>query len=78
MESLGNFRVCDPSLDPYSLYLGNILVKIMFIIAFDHTKDFSKAFDKFGRALNIISGFMFKPSYSHSSELYAYIFDKPL
>jgi len=44
-ESLGNFRGYDPSLDPYTLYLGNLPAEIMYTIAFDHFYDFSKAFD---------------------------------
>jgi len=78
VESLGNFRGYDPSLNPYSLYLGNLPMKIMYTIAFDHSHDFSKAFDKLRRALTIISSFMFKCSYLHSFELHAQVFDKLL
>jgi len=78
MESLGTFREYNPSLDPYNLYLGNMPRKIILTIAFDHSKDFSQVFDKFRRALTIISEFMFKCSYSHSSELYTQVFDKLL
>ena len=76
VELLGTFRRYDPYQDPYVLYLGNMPVKIMLTFAFDHSKDFSRAFDKFRRALTIISRFMFKCSYSHSSELHAQVFDK--
>jgi len=55
IESLGTFRGYDPSLDPYSLNLGNMPAKIMLIIAFNHSTDFSKAFNKFKRAPTIIS-----------------------
>ena len=77
-ESLGTFRGYDPSLDPYSLYLEDMPGKIIFPIAFNHSTDFSKAFDKFRRALTIISAFLFKCSYLHSSELQAQVFDKLL
>ena len=46
-ESLGTFRGYDPSLDPYSLYLEDRPRKIIFSMAFNHSTDFSKAFDKF-------------------------------
>ena len=64
-ESLGTFRGYDPFHDPYSLYLGNMPAKIILTTAFDHSKDFSKAFDKFKRALTTVSEFIFKCSYSH-------------
>jgi len=48
------------------------------VIAFDYSTDFSKAFDKFKRALAIIFGFMFFCFYLHSSELHAQVFDKLL
>jgi len=77
MESLGTFRGYDPSLDPYNLYLENMPVKILFTIAFNHSKDFSKAWHTFKRAL-IISQFMFKCFYLHPSELRAQVFVKLL
>ena len=63
VEFLGNFRGYDTSLDPYSFYLGNLPMKILYTIAFDHSHDFSKSFDKLRRALTIISSFMFTCSY---------------
>jgi len=77
-EFLGAFRGYDPSLDPYSPYLEDIPRKIMFTIAFDHSTDFSKASDKFKRALTITPKFMFRCSYLYSSELHAQVFDKLL
>ena len=71
IESLCTFRGYDPFLNPYSLYLGNMPTKIILTTAFDHCKDFSKAFDKFKRALTIVSKFISKCSFSHSSELHA-------
>ena len=78
VESLGIFRGYDPSPDPYSLYLGNVPIKIMFTIVCNHSKDFAMAFGKFRRALTIILGFMFKCSYFHPSELQAQVFNKLL
>jgi len=78
MDSLGTFRGCDPSLDPYSLYLGNMPVKILFTTAFNFFTDFSKAFDTFRRALTIISAFLFKCSDLHPSKLHVQVFDKLL
>jgi len=54
LESLYTFRGYHSSLDPYSLYLENVLEKIMLTITFDYSTDFSKAFDKFRRTLTII------------------------
>ena len=71
-KSLGTFRGSDPSLDPYSLYLGNDILTI----AFDYSTNFSKAFDKFRRALTVIFAFLFKFSYLHPSELHAQVLDK--
>jgi len=78
MDSLGTFRGYDPSLDLYSVYLGSMPLKIMLPTAFNFSTDFTKAFDKFRRALVIISAFLFKCSHSHSSEFHAQVFDKLL
>jgi len=78
IDSLGIFRGYYPSLDPYSLYLQSMPLKIMLISAFNFFTDFSKAFDKFKRALMIISAFLFKCFYLHRPELHAQMFDKLL
>ena len=75
-KSPGTFREYGPSLDPYSLYLEDVPGKIMLIIAFDHSTDFSTTFDKLRRALTIIPSCMFGCSYLHLSELHAQVFDK--
>lgn len=59
-ESPGTFKGYDPSLDPYSLYLKDLPEKIMLTITFDYSTDFSKAFDKFTRAVAVIPRFMFR------------------
>jgi len=76
VEPLGTFRRYDPFLDPDSLYLGNIPVKILFTIAFNYSIYFSKACDRFRGALTIISRFIFKCFYLHPFELHAKVFDK--
>jgi len=63
IESLGTFREYNPSLDAYNLYLESMPLKIMSITALNFFTDCSKAFDKFKRALTIISAFLFKCSY---------------
>ena len=77
-KSLRTFGGYASSLDPYSLYLEDVPGKIIFIISYDHPTNFSKAFDKFMRALTITPTFMLGCSYLHSSELHAQVFDKLL
>jgi len=69
-ESLGTFRGYDPSLDPYRLYLETMPAKIISTTVFNFSTDFSKAIDKFSRALTVIPIFMFKCSHSYSSKLH--------
>ena len=78
VKSLGTFRGHDPSLYPYRLYLGNVLTKNMLTVAFNYSTNFSKAFDKFRRALTIISRFIFTHSYLHPFKLHAQVYDKLL
>ena len=53
-------------------------LKTMSVTAFTSFTDFSKAFDKFMRALVIISAYLFKCSYLYTSEFHAQVFDKLL
>ena len=78
IDNLGTFRGYNPSHDPYSLYLESMPLKTMFVTAFTSFTDFSKAFDKFMRALVIISAFLLKCSYLNLSEFHAQVFDKLL
>jgi len=55
VESLGTLRRYDSSLDPYSLYQRNVPMKILFIVAFNHYTNVSKACDRFRREFTIIS-----------------------
>ena len=58
--------------------IGRITITIMLTTVFDCSNNFLKAFDKFWRALTIISEFKFKCSYSRSYELYVQVFGKLL
>jgi len=78
VKSPGTFRDYAFSLDPYSLYQKDVLGKIMFTTSFDHSTNFSNAFDKFKRALTITPAFTIGCSYLHSSNLHAQVFDKLL
>jgi len=75
-EFLGTLRGYDPSLDLYSLYLANMLGKIILTSAFAYSSDFSNTFDMFRRAVIVTHLFIFVCSYLHSSELHAHAFDK--
>jgi len=55
VESLSTFTGYSPSLNPCTLYVGNMPLNVLFTIAFNHYTDFSKACDKFRRALTIVS-----------------------
>ena len=46
-ESLSDIRGYNPSFDPYYAYLEHVPRKIMWSTFFDHTLDFSVAFDEF-------------------------------
>ena len=50
----------------------------MLFVAFNYSTDFFKTFDKFRRALTIITRLMFIRRYLHPSELYTQVFDKLL
>jgi len=78
IDSLGTFRGYGPSPDPYTLYPWSMRVKIMLATECNLFTDFSKAFNKFKRALAIVSAFLFKCSYLHPSEMHAQVFDKLL
>ena len=79
---VGNVVNCgespDPSLDPYTLYVENMPMKIMLTTTCKYSTDFSEAFDKFKRALTIIPRFVFKCSNLHSSKLHTQMFNKLL
>jgi len=63
------FRVYDPSLAPYHLYLEDMLGKIVLTTAFDYSSYFSKAFAMFRRALILMRVFIFGCVYSYLGAL---------
>jgi len=77
-ESLGDIKGYNPYLSPYCAYLEDVPRKIMSSTLFDHTFDFSIAFDEFKRplALSNVSFVVF--SYSPHSEMHAITYDKLL
>ena len=62
--SLGDIKGYNPSLDPYCAHLEDVPRKITSSTFFDHTFDFSMAFDEFKRPLTlfVISHFRFVES----------------
>jgi len=77
-KSLGTFRGYDRFLDPYRLCLEGMPGKIVFIIAFDYSANFSKVFDEFMRALTLFAPSLPVVSYSHHSETHIVMHDKLL
>ena len=77
-ESLGNIKGYNPSLDPYCAYLEDLPRKIMWSTLFDHTFDFSIAFDEFKRPLTLFAVSFVVFSYSHHSKMHAITYDKLL
>ena len=76
--SLGAFGGYNPFLDPFHVYLMDLPRKIMWTTFFDYFFDFSKAYDKFMRALTIIHVILLLFSYLHSSEIHALVYDNLL
>jgi len=77
-DFLGDIRGYSASFDPYCAYLKGLPRKIMWSTFFDHTFDFSMAFDEFKRPLTLFASSFLVFSYSHHSELHAITYDKLL
>jgi len=77
-ESLGDIRGYNPSFDPYCAYLEDMPRKIMWSPFFDHTFDFSMAFDEFKRPLTLFASPFIVFFYSDHYEMHAIIYDKLL
>jgi len=75
-ESLGDIRGYNSSLDPYCAYLEDAPRKITWSTFFDHTFDFSMAFDEFKRPLTLFVVSFAVFSYSHHYEMLAITYDK--
>lgn len=66
IRSIGHFGVYNPSLDLFHVYLVGLPRKIKCTIFFDHSFDFSEAYNKFMKALTIIDVVLLVLSYIHS------------
>jgi len=69
--SVGYFRGYDPSIDPYYTCLGDLPKKIMWTTFFNPSDDFSKAFDKVKRILNLFGVILVIASYLVFSKLWS-------
>jgi len=76
LDSLGDIRGYHPSFDPYYAYLEDVPRKNMWSPFFDHTFDFSMAFDEFKRPVSLVASSFLEFSYSHNSEMHAITYDK--
>jgi len=77
-ESLCDIKGYNRSLGPYCAYLEDVLRKITWSTFFDHTFDFSMAFDEFKRPLTLFAVSFVVFSYSPHSEMHAITYDKLL
>ena len=78
IRSLGTFEGYDVSLDPFYDYLVDMPRKIIYATFFDHSSDFSKAYDTFMRTLTIIDVSLLVFSSIHHSKIHARVYDKLL
>ena len=76
--SLGYFRGCEPSIDPYCVYLKDLPRKITWSTCFNPFYDFSIGFDKVKRILILFGVILVIASYLLFSELWSQEFDKLL
>jgi len=77
-ESLDDISGYNPSFDPYSANLEDVARKFTWSTFFDHTFDFSMAFDEFERPLTLFAPSFLVFSYSYYFEMHATIYDKLL
>ena len=78
LDPIGTIEGYNPSLDPFHDYLVNMPRKIICTTFFDHSSDFSKAYDTIMRALTIIDVSSPVFSYIHHSRMHARVYDKLL
>jgi len=76
--SLGYFRGYNSFIDPYCICLEDLSRKVMWTTVFNHSYDFSKAFDKVKRMLIVFSVILVIASYLIFSKLWSQEFDKLL
>jgi len=67
IRSLGTFEGYNPPFDPFHDYLVDMPREIILTTFFDHSFDFSKAYDTIMRALTVIDVFFPVFSYIHHS-----------
>jgi len=67
--SLGYFRECEPSIDPYYVCRGDLPKKITWTTLFNPFYDFSMSFDKVKRTLILFGVILVIVSYLLFSEL---------
>jgi len=77
-ESLGDIRCYNPSFDTYCAYLKNVPIEIMWSTFFDHSFDFSMAFDEFKRPLTFLPSFFVVFSYLNHFDMHAVTCNKLL
>jgi len=78
IRSLGTFEGYDPPFDLFYDYLVDMPRKIIWTAFFDHSFDFSKAYDTIMRALTIIDISFPVFSYIHHSRMHAGVYDRLL
>jgi len=76
--SLGYFRGCDPSIDPYCVGLEDLPRKVMWTTFFNLSYDFPKAFAKVKRILILLGVILVIASYLVFPKLWSQDFDKLL
>jgi len=69
--SLGYFKGCDPSIDPYCVCLRDLPKKITWTTFFNPSYDFSKVIDKVKRMLNVFGTILVITSYLLFSKLWS-------
>ena len=74
IRSLGTFEGYDPPFDPFHNHLVDIPRKIVWATFFDHSFDFSKAYDTIMKALIVIDVSFPVFSYIHHSRMHAEVY----
>ena len=78
LGSLGTFESYNLSVDPFHDYLVDLPRKILWTTFFDYSFNFSKAYDKFMKALTFINLILLVLSYTHFSKMHAMVYNKLL
>ena len=78
IKSPGTFEDYNSSLDPFHDFLVDMPRKIIWTTLFDHSSDFSMAYDTIMRALTIVDVSFPVFSYIHHSGMHATVYNKLL